>query len=211
VSTAIGTRAVLETWSCSCDRLSHCAKHASASPGKGDPVAWCRGRIDHFCADVRGQRLFIAALENRTVEVLDIRKGERSTEIKGLSEPQGVFYSSQNDELYVASGGDGTLRIYDGTTLKLRQTLEFGADADDVRYGAHSEDAAAKGVRRSDLERFGDVAESLVVAALVKSGLPLRKAKALASTVRAEADQVSCLVTELRQRRSQRTNAVFCP
>jgi hypothetical protein len=86
------------------------------------------GRTDHFCADVRGQRLFIAALENRTVEVLNIRKGERSTEIKGLSEPQGVFYSSQNDELYVASGGDGTLRIYDGTTLKLRQTLEFGAD-----------------------------------------------------------------------------------
>jgi WD40 repeat protein len=98
------------------------------------------GRIDHFCADVRGQRLFIAALENGTVEVLDIRKGERSTEIKGLSEPQGVFYSSQNDELYVASGGDGTLRIYDGTTLKLRQTLEFGADADNVRYGGHSED-----------------------------------------------------------------------
>jgi WD40 repeat protein len=102
------------------------------------PGVW--GRIDHFSADVRGQRLFIAALENGTVEVIDIRKGERSTEIKGLSEPQGVFYSSQNDELYVASGGDGTLRIYDETTLKLRQTLEFGADADNVRYGGHSED-----------------------------------------------------------------------
>jgi DNA-binding beta-propeller fold protein YncE len=96
------------------------------------------GRIDHFSADVHAQRLFIAALENGTVEVFDIRKGELSTEIKGLSEPQGVFYSSQNGELYVASGGDGTLRIYDGTTLKLRQTLEFGADADNVRYDGHS-------------------------------------------------------------------------
>src|SRR5215468_4562737 len=38
----------------------------------------------------------IAALENGTVEVLDIRKGKRSTEIKGLGEPQGVFYSSRN-------------------------------------------------------------------------------------------------------------------
>jgi hypothetical protein len=45
-------------------------------PGVGE-------RIDHFCADVRGQHLFIAALENGTVDVLDIRKGERSTEIKG--------------------------------------------------------------------------------------------------------------------------------
>jgi hypothetical protein len=70
------------------------------------PLPGVEGRIDHFSADVHGQRLFIAALENGTVEVLDIRKGERSTEIKGLSEPQGVFYSSQNDELYVASGGD---------------------------------------------------------------------------------------------------------
>jgi WD40 repeat protein len=98
------------------------------------PLPGVEGRIDHFSADVQGRRLFIAALENGTVEVIDIRKGERSTEVKGLSEPQGVFYSSQNDELYVASGGDGTLRVYDGTTLKLRQTSEFGADADNVRY-----------------------------------------------------------------------------
>jgi hypothetical protein len=73
-----------------------------------------------------------------SVEVLDIRKGEWSTEIKGFHEPQGVFYSSQNDELYVASEGDAIVRIYDGTTLKLRQTLEFGADADTVRYDGHS-------------------------------------------------------------------------
>jgi hypothetical protein len=53
------------------------------------------GRIDHFCADVRGQRLFIAALQNGTVEVLDIRKGERSTEIKGLS-PKNAPLNSQS-------------------------------------------------------------------------------------------------------------------
>jgi DNA-binding beta-propeller fold protein YncE len=102
------------------------------------PLPGVEGRIDHFSADVHGQRLFVAVLENSTVEVLDIRKGELSTEIKGLSELQGVFYSSLNDELYVANGGDGTLRIYEGTTLKLRQTLEFGADADNVRYDGHS-------------------------------------------------------------------------
>jgi hypothetical protein len=97
------------------------------------PLPGVEGRIDHLSADVAGQRLFIAALGNGTVEVLDIGKGERSSEIKGLSEPQGVFYSSRSGELYVASGGDGTLRIYDGTTLKLRQTLEFGSDADNIR------------------------------------------------------------------------------
>jgi hypothetical protein len=43
----------------------------------------------NFSVDVLGQRLFVAALENGTVEVLDIRKGERSAEIKGLSETAG--------------------------------------------------------------------------------------------------------------------------
>ncbi len=102
------------------------------------PLPDVEGRIDHFCADVPGQRLFVAALENGTVEVLDIRKSKRSAEIKGLTEPQGVAYSSQNSELYVASGGDGTLRIYDGNSLKLRETLEFGGDADNVRYDGRS-------------------------------------------------------------------------
>ena len=96
------------------------------------------GRIDNFSVDVLGQRLFVAALENGTVEVLDVRKNERSAEIKGLSEPQGVYYSSQNGEFYVASGGEGTLRIYDGYSLNLRQTLELGEDADNVRYDGRS-------------------------------------------------------------------------
>ena len=47
------------------------------------------GRIDHFSVDVPGKRLFIAALENGSVEILDTRRGERVAEIKGLEEPQG--------------------------------------------------------------------------------------------------------------------------
>src|ERR1700741_4080359 len=60
------------------------------------PLPGVEGRIDHFSVDVLGQRLFVAALENGTVEVVDVRRGERSAEIKGLSEPQGLYYSSQN-------------------------------------------------------------------------------------------------------------------
>jgi DNA-binding beta-propeller fold protein YncE len=102
------------------------------------PLPGVEGRIDHFSVDVLGQRLFVAALENGTIEVLDVRKDERSAEIKGLSEPQGVYYSSQNGEFYVASGREGTLRIYDGNSLNLRQTLELGEDADNVRYDGRS-------------------------------------------------------------------------
>jgi hypothetical protein len=92
------------------------------------------GRIDHFSMDVPNQRLFVAALENGSVEVLDVGRGERAAEIKGLEEPQGVYYDLKTGSLYVATGGDGKLRIYDGRSLTVRETLGFGGDADNVRY-----------------------------------------------------------------------------
>jgi DNA-binding beta-propeller fold protein YncE len=98
------------------------------------------GRIDHFAADESGQRLFIAALGNGSIEILDTRIGERTAEIKGLEEPQGVCYDSKSGRLYVATGRDGKLRIYDGKSLSLQETLEFGNDADNVRYDRQTGD-----------------------------------------------------------------------
>jgi DNA-binding beta-propeller fold protein YncE len=98
------------------------------------PLPDVEGRIDHFGADGTGQRLFIAALGNGSVEIVDVQKGERTAEIKGLEEPQGTFYNPKTNRLYVATGGDGKVRVYDGTALALQQTAEFGDDADNVRY-----------------------------------------------------------------------------
>src|ERR1700741_761333 len=69
------------------------------------PLPGVEGRIDHFSADIRGNRIFIAALGNGTIEVVDVIKGQRTTEIKGLKEPQGVYYEPGNNRLYVASAG----------------------------------------------------------------------------------------------------------
>jgi hypothetical protein len=77
-------------------------------------LAGVEGRIDHFSVDVPGKRIFIAALENGTVEVVDLAKGQRTAEIRGLKEPQGLYYDDATSRLYVASAGDGTLRIYEG-------------------------------------------------------------------------------------------------
>jgi DNA-binding beta-propeller fold protein YncE len=104
------------------------------------PLPDVEGRIDHFSVDDAGQRLFVAALGNGSVEIVDVRRGERTAEIKGLKEPQGVYYDSRTGRLYVATGGDGKLRIYDGKTLAAQQTLEFGGDADNVRYDRQTGD-----------------------------------------------------------------------
>jgi len=104
------------------------------------PLPGVEGRIDHFSADEAGQRLFVAALGNGSVEVVDLRKGERTAEIKGLEEPQGLYYDSKTGRLYVATGGDGKLRAYDGKSLALQDTQELGEDADNVRYDQQSGD-----------------------------------------------------------------------
>lgn len=95
-----------------------------------------QGRIDHMSVDVKGQRLFVSALGNNTVEVIDTRAGKRIKTISGLAEPQGVLYVPANDRLYVANAKDGSVRIFDGTSYAFLKTIAYGDDADNLRYDA---------------------------------------------------------------------------
>jgi DNA-binding beta-propeller fold protein YncE len=92
------------------------------------------GRIDHFAFDAAGERLFICALGNNTVEVLDLRKGERVHSITGLGSPQGIAYVPSLDRLFVANDKGGILKIYDGKSFQLLGELNFKDDADNLRY-----------------------------------------------------------------------------
>jgi hypothetical protein len=65
------------------------------------------GRIDHLSVDVQRGRLFVSALGNNTVEIIDIKQGQRVTEIKGLKAPQGVLYEPASNRIFVANDRDG--------------------------------------------------------------------------------------------------------
>src|SRR6266550_4356846 len=93
-----------------------------------------QGRIDHLSVDVKGQRLFVSALGNNTVEVIDLKAGRRIKTIGGLQEPQGVLYVPANDRLYVANAKDGSVRVFDGSSYAPLKTLDYGDDADNLRY-----------------------------------------------------------------------------
>jgi len=56
------------------------------------PLPGVEGRIDHLDVDIGGQRLFVCALGNNTVEVIDLSKAERVHTISGLGAPQGVAF-----------------------------------------------------------------------------------------------------------------------
>jgi DNA-binding beta-propeller fold protein YncE len=93
-----------------------------------------QGRIDHLSIDAKGERLFVAALGNNTVEVVDLRVGKRIKTIGQLSEPQGVLYVAETNRLYVANGNDGSVRILDASSYAPVKTVNFGTDADNLRY-----------------------------------------------------------------------------
>src|SRR2546425_2383131 len=94
------------------------------------------GRIDHFAFDAAGERLFVCALGNNTVEVIDLRKGERVHSITGLGSPQGIVYVPELDRLFVANDKGGILKIYDAKSFHSVGELNFKDDADNVRYDA---------------------------------------------------------------------------
>jgi len=98
------------------------------------------GRIDHFALDAAGNRLFVCALGNNTVEVLDLRTSERIHSITGLGAPQGIVYIPELNRLFVANDKDGIFKIYDAKSFQAVGELNLKDDADNVRY----DDAAKK-------------------------------------------------------------------
>src|SRR6266481_4510035 len=100
------------------------------------PVPHVAGRLDHFSADVKRKRLFVSALGNNTVEVIDTFAGRVIHSIPGLSQPQGPLYVPGFDKLYVANAADGKVRVFDGANYALIKTIDFGKDPDNLRYDA---------------------------------------------------------------------------
>ena len=98
------------------------------------PLPGITGRIDHFAIDLQHQTAFVAALGSNSVVAVDIHQGKVLGSIIGLQEPQGLLYAPENGHLYIANGGDGSLRIYEAATLKPIKTISLGDEADNIRY-----------------------------------------------------------------------------
>src|SRR5258708_39365388 len=75
------------------------------------PMPKVKGRIDHMDVDVRGMRLFVAGLENGSVEVVDLQSCKWIRSISGFQNPQSIAYEPSLNTLFVASGYAGMLRI----------------------------------------------------------------------------------------------------
>jgi DNA-binding beta-propeller fold protein YncE len=108
------------------------AEEATIKPAQTIPLPGVEGRIDHMAIDSKRHRLYIAALENNSLEVIDLAKDKRIRSIPGLAKPAGVRAVQASGDVIVACGGDGTVRLFD-EDLALRHTVDQLPDADNVR------------------------------------------------------------------------------
>jgi DNA-binding beta-propeller fold protein YncE len=94
------------------------------------------GRIDHLALDSTGQKLFVAALGNNTVEVVDVQKGAHIKSVPGFREPQGIALALHANLIAVANGQGEGIQTIDATDYRTAAATALGEDADNVRYDA---------------------------------------------------------------------------
>jgi hypothetical protein len=113
---------------------THAQEVALLRPVETIPLAHVEGRLDHLAVDLQGQRLFVAALGNNTVEVLDLKTGTHLRTITGLHEPQGLVFLPESNIIVVTNGQTGTCDLFDGTSFQHRNAVKLTSDADNIRY-----------------------------------------------------------------------------
>jgi DNA-binding beta-propeller fold protein YncE len=123
------------------------------------PLPGVEGRLDHFTIDAKRKRVIFSALGNNTVEIVDAFAGRRIHSITGLAQPQGTLYIPEFDRIFVANAADGKVKVFNGTSFDLVETIDFGEDPDNLRY-----DSAAKRVYVG----YGDGAIGVIDAATNK-------------------------------------------
>ncbi|NCI49798.1 YncE family protein [Sediminibacterium roseum] len=94
------------------------------------------GRIDHMAFDNFAQKIFVAALGNNTVEVVDLKNNKAIHSITNLNEPQGIAFIPERKAILVANGGNGRCDVFSSEDYQKITSIQLSGDADNVRYDA---------------------------------------------------------------------------
>src|ERR1700730_2565813 len=97
------------------------------------PLGRVSGRIDHMAIDLGRRRLLVAELENDSVGIVDLNERKVIRVVLHMNSPQGLGYVPSTDTLYVADGGDGSLRLLQGPDYEAAGRIDLGDAADNVR------------------------------------------------------------------------------
>jgi hypothetical protein len=98
------------------------------------PLPGVIGRLDHMGVDLGQRRLFVAAVDNNTLEVVDLAGGTVIKSLAGFKDTQdALFLGGDFNKLYVSSL-DGHVRIFQGETFRLVQDFKIEPDPNRLSY-----------------------------------------------------------------------------
>ena len=92
------------------------------------------GDFDHFAADLKGNRLFLAAEDHGTLEVFDLNTTKWLKTIKGFDTPHSILYLPASQKLFVTDGGDSMSKVLSASDLKVLQKVTLTPGADSLVY-----------------------------------------------------------------------------
>jgi WD40 repeat protein len=91
------------------------------------PLPGFTGDLDHFGRDLRGNRLFLASEDQKTIEVFDLHTGKRINSITGFGQALTMAYLAESNHLIVTDGGDtDAVELVDCKTYTIINTLKLG-------------------------------------------------------------------------------------
>jgi DNA-binding beta-propeller fold protein YncE len=93
------------------------------------------GRFDHLAYDAQRHRLYVAASANNTVEVVDVPPGKPLAPLP-INDPHDLLVLPKPNLLYVTSGTDGVVKVFDCAAERAIKTIGRLPDADNLRFDA---------------------------------------------------------------------------
>jgi hypothetical protein len=98
------------------------------------PLPGVTGRLDHMGVDLEKKRLFVAAVANNTLEVVDLAGGRVIKSLAGFKDTQdALFLGGDFNKLYVSSL-DGHVRVFQGESFWLVQDFKVEPDPNRLFY-----------------------------------------------------------------------------
>jgi DNA-binding beta-propeller fold protein YncE len=91
------------------------------------------GDFDHFAVDEKGGRLFLAGEDHKTVEVFDLKTGQRLKSIAGFGAPHTIFYLPKTDRILITDGDKGQIRILRGSDYSFVDHIDGLAGVDSAK------------------------------------------------------------------------------
>jgi DNA-binding beta-propeller fold protein YncE len=89
------------------------------------------GDLDHLAIDTDQQKLFLAAEDNGTIRVIDLKSGKLERTVKGFNKPHSILYLPGADELYVTDGSKA-VQVLDSKTFGVTRTIATTPGADSI-------------------------------------------------------------------------------